>query len=155
MTSSQPAEIHSSRVELIFSVSTHVHLCSCPCAMGPHPRRRFLTKEDGRENCRLPGRRSTNRGTHHSSRTVVGRRIRIAEPSGIFIAMLADGLEMLHQCDTAVRKAQIFADLARVNLAHGARGYRNDELRRMLADAQLHLERLRTCIEGDIRAGAA
>jgi hypothetical protein len=28
VTSSHPWAIHSSRVELIFSVSTHVHLCS-------------------------------------------------------------------------------------------------------------------------------
>lgn len=49
--SSHPAATHSSRVELIFSVSTHVHLCSCPYAMGPDTKRKLLTQQDGRENC--------------------------------------------------------------------------------------------------------
>jgi hypothetical protein len=44
VTNSHPWAIHSSRVELIFSVSTHVHLCSCPCVMSPDIRRRFLTQ---------------------------------------------------------------------------------------------------------------
>jgi hypothetical protein len=43
VTSSHPRAIHSSRVELIFSVSTHVHLCSCPRVMSPDIRRRCLT----------------------------------------------------------------------------------------------------------------
>jgi hypothetical protein len=73
-------------------------------------------------------------------------------PRGIVIAM-ADGLDMLHHCDIAVRKAQVFADLARDSLAHDAWGYRGDDLRRMLADVQQHLHRLRTRIEDDIRAG--
>ena len=64
-----------------------------------------------------------------------------------------DGLEMLHLCDTAVRKALVFADLARVNLADDARGHRTDDLRRMLADAEQYLQRLLTCVEGDIGAG--
>jgi hypothetical protein len=46
--SSHPSPTHSSRVELIFSVSTHVHLCSCPYAMSPDTRRRFLTQNNGR-----------------------------------------------------------------------------------------------------------
>jgi hypothetical protein len=49
--SSHPSPTHSSRVELIFSVSTHVHLCSCPYAMSPDTRRRFLTQNNGRQNC--------------------------------------------------------------------------------------------------------
>jgi hypothetical protein len=71
------------------------------------------------------------------------------------VVVMGDGLEMLHYCDAAVRNAQVFADLARVNLADDAWGYRGDDLRRMLADVQQHLQRLRTCIEGDIRAGVA
>jgi hypothetical protein len=46
VTSSHPWAIHSSRVELIFSVSTHVHLCWCPYAMSPDARRRFLTERN-------------------------------------------------------------------------------------------------------------
>ena len=68
---------------------------------------------------------------------------------------MADGLEMLDHCDIALREAQVFADLARFNLADDAWGYRGDGLRRMLADVQQHLQRLRTCIEGDLRAGVA
>jgi hypothetical protein len=75
-------------------------------------------------------------------------------PTGIVIAM-ADGLQMLHHCDLAVRKAQVFADLARDNLAHNAWDYRSDDLCRMLVDVQQHLQRLRACVEGDMRAGVA
>jgi hypothetical protein len=46
VTNSHPSAIHSSSVALIFSVSTHVHLCSCPCAIGPDTRRRCLTREE-------------------------------------------------------------------------------------------------------------
>jgi hypothetical protein len=63
-----------------------------------------------------------------------------------------DGLEMLHQCDTAVRKALVYADLAQVNLAEDARGHRADVLRRLLADAEQYLQRLVTSVEGDTGA---
>ena len=69
--------------------------------------------------------------------------------------MLADGLQMLHHCNIAVRKAQVYADLARANLAADGQGYRGDDLRQILTDAQQHLQRLVTSIEGDIGAARA
>ena len=64
--------------------------------------------------------------------------------------MLADALEMLHHGNIALRKAQVYADLTRTNLAADGQGHRADDLRRILTDAQQHLQRLVNSIEGDI-----
>ncbi len=69
--------------------------------------------------------------------------------------MLADALEMLHHGNIALRKAQVYADLARANLAAEGQGHRGDDLRSILTDAQQHLQRLVNCIEGDIGAARA
>jgi hypothetical protein len=66
--------------------------------------------------------------------------------------MLTDGLAMLHHCNIAMRKAQVYADLARANLAADGRGHHSDELRRTLTDAQQQLQRLVNSIEDDIGA---
>jgi hypothetical protein len=66
-----------------------------------------------------------------------------------------DGLEMLHHCDIAVRKALVYAELARDNLAEDARGHRTDALRRLLADAEQYLQLLVASVEGDIGARGA
>jgi hypothetical protein len=64
--------------------------------------------------------------------------------------MLSDGLEMLHHCNIAVRKAQVYADLARTHLAADGQAHRGDELRRILTDAQQQLQRLVNSVEGDL-----
>ena len=46
--------------------------------------------------------------------------------------MLADALEMLHHGNIALRKAQVYADLARANLAAEGQGHRGDDLRSIL-----------------------
>lgn len=69
--------------------------------------------------------------------------------------MLADGLQMLHHCNIAMRKAQVYADLARANLAADGQGCRGDDLRRILTEAQQQLERLVNSIEGDVGAARA
>jgi hypothetical protein len=64
--------------------------------------------------------------------------------------MLSDGLAMLQHCNIAMRKAQVWADLARANLAADGQAHRGDDLRRILTDAQQHLQRLVTSIESDM-----
>jgi hypothetical protein len=66
--------------------------------------------------------------------------------------MLSDGLEMLNHCNIAMRKAQVWADLARANFAADGQGSRADDFRRILTDAQQHLQRLVNSIEGELGA---
>ncbi len=64
--------------------------------------------------------------------------------------MLADALALLHHSNIALRKAQVYADLSRTNLAANGQGHRGDELHRILNDAQQHLQRLVNTIEADM-----